>query len=128
MVTNKAIILTMNHGDSLFLLKDPGIKMTRIDSGPLLDKIIIWITEEIKTKESVFGYYFSNNEKNPYEYGYLRISYSESFGRGITVIRTSEHLEPHTLITNYEFRHNNLEKMSDKWEQYIFISKEEEKK
>lgn len=126
MVVENAIILTMNHGDSLFLLKDPGIKMQRVNHGMLSDKVVIWIKKDsVKRKKPVIGYLFKGDDDNHIVYDYIIPTGGTHHYENLTCIRKDSLFSP--LPMKDPITYSVLSSMSDKWEQYIFISKEEEK-
>lgn len=126
MVIENAIVLTMNHEDSLFLLKDPGIKMQRVNHGELSDKVIIWIKKDsVKRKKLVIGYLFKGDDNNHIVYDYIIPTGGIRHYENLTCIRKDSSFSP--LPMKDPITYGALKSLPDKWEQYIFISKEEER-
>lgn len=127
MVVENAIILTMEHGDSLFLLKDPSIKMQRVDHGMLSDKVVIWIKKDsVERKKPVIGYLFKGDDDSHIVYDYIIPTGGTCHHyENLTCIRKDSSFSP--LPMKDPITYGALKSLPDKWEQYIFISKEEER-
>lgn len=125
MIKNDAVILTLKHGDSLFLLKNSGICAQKVMHGVLSDKIVIWVDEnELKTEETTMGYVFpGDGEENSHKCPHI---IQREHGDTLNVIPMSiigDNLC--NLKWSYHTALCGIKKRPDKWEHYIFIPKEE---